>query len=311
MQKYSLFIFGTLLSLISLTSCNNDDSGNGVNFIPARDRGEESIASTAHVEEYLETHFYNYEEFANPPANFDYVIRFDTISGDNASKIPLIEQVSSKMVTDREDQDVTYKLYYLVVEEGEGERPNFPDITTVSYEGTFLNLEEPTREYAKLFDASSVPTQFDLTAVINGFQDAMVEFRGATGYVTNPDGSLTFENYGIGAVFMQSGLGYYVNPPVTSTIPVYAQLIFSFHLYEVEEGDQDNDTVLSIYEDVNGNGFEEDDDTDGDTVPNYLDADDDGDGRPTRDEVEFDDDGNIIFPDVDNDGTPDYLDPDN
>ncbi|MAO08182.1 MAG: hypothetical protein CL596_05670, partial [Alteromonas sp.] len=151
---------------------------------------------------------------------------------------------------------------------------------------------------------------FDLTGVVNGFQDALVEFNTATGFINNPDGTITFENYSVGAVFMPSGLGYYVNPPATSAIPVYAQLIFTFQLYDKAQGDQDSDGIPSIVEDLNGNGIEEDDDTDEDGLPNYVDADDDGDGRPTADEIEIDEDGNITYPDSDNDGIVDYLDSD-
>ena len=81
-------------------------------------------------------------------------------------------------------------------------------------------------------------------------------------------------------------------------------------MYNVETGDQDNDGVVSTLEDRNGNKIEEDDDTDGDGVPDFIDPDDDGDGTPTSVEIEFDDEGNIIFMDTDNDGIPNYLDSD-
>jgi hypothetical protein len=93
-------------------------------------------------------------------------------------------------------------------------------------------------------------------------------------------------------------------------IPTYAQLIFAFQLYENEMGDQDGDGVPSVVEDLNGNRLEEDDDTDADLLPNYVDNDDDNDGRPTRDEIEIDANGNITYPDEDGDGIVDYLDPD-
>ena len=52
---------GLLVTIVTiLFSCGNDDSVDD-NFIPARDRAEEAPASTAIIEEYLETHFYNYE----------------------------------------------------------------------------------------------------------------------------------------------------------------------------------------------------------------------------------------------------------
>ncbi|NND62196.1 MAG: hypothetical protein HKN48_03275 [Flavobacteriaceae bacterium] len=297
-----------LLFVGVFSSCRNDD-GNPA-FIEARERSEEAPNSTATIEEYLQTHFYNYEEFDNPSPDFDFKIKFDTISGDNADKIPLSEQVSFKMVNDRVDPDVTYKLYYLSVIEGEGDQPNFPDLTTVTYEGTWLNTEITSVAYTELFDSSVVPVTFDLTAVVNGFQDAMIEFKGATKIISNPDGTVDFEDYGVGAVFIPSGLGYYVTTPNGSSIPIYANLIFSFQLYEINEGDQDNDGILSINEDLNGNMQEEDDDTDSDGLPNFFDADDDNDGRPTSEEIEIDADGNITFPDEDNDGIVDYLDED-
>lgn len=310
MKRSFLYITIAVISLLTVFSCGNDDEPVDDNFIPARDREDEAPLSTAIIEEYLETHFYNYEEFQNPPKGFDFVIKFDTIAGDNSQKIPLIEQVSSKMVADRRVEGLEYKLYYLNVIEGGGEKPNFCDVATLSYEGTYINKESTLLPYTKLFDSSTIPINFDLTAVVNGFQDGVIEFNTATNFIVNPDGSVSFENYGVGAVFMQAGLAYYVNPPPTSAIPLYANLIFSFQIYDKQEGDQDEDGVPSLVEDLNGNGIEEDDDTDGDGIPNYLDTDDDNDQRPTRDEIEIDDKGNITYPDTDNDGIPDYLDAD-
>jgi len=309
MKKFLNSVIVILAVITVLISCKKDDGPDDL-FIPARDRAEEAPLSQAIIEEYLDTHFYNYEAFANPPVDFDYQIKFDTISGNNASKIPLRQQVTTKMVKDRIKDGLTYTLYYLKVDQGDGDSPNFPDIATISYDGIFINREEETLPYTKRFDASTVPVRFDMTGIVNGLQDALVEFNSATEIITNPDGSISFDGYGIGAVFMPAGLGYYVNPPATSTIPTYAQLIFTFQLYEKQEGDQDNDGIPSIMEDLNNNQIEEDDDTDSDNLPNYADADDDNDGRPTRDEIEIDSEGNITFPDEDGDGIVDYLDSD-
>ncbi|GAB5400356.1 MAG: hypothetical protein Aureis2KO_19410 [Aureisphaera sp.] len=285
MKRAKLLAIFTI-TLLSFISCRNDD-GN-IEFVPARDRGEEVAASTAIIEDYLQTHFYNYEEFENPPADFDRKIRFDTIAGDNSNKISLFDHpnLRSKMVADRVDEGVEYKLYYLNVEQGGGETsPEFPDVTVVTYEGIWINEENSGTAYTNLFDSSVVPVTFDLTGVVNGFQDAMIEFNVAESITTNSDGSVNVENPGIGAVFMPSGLGYYVSTPVGSGIPVYAQLIFTFHLYQSRQGDQDNDGIPSIFEDLNGNELEEDDDTDSDGLPNYFDGDDDNDGRPTSGEI--------------------------
>jgi len=310
MKKVCILLPVLFASMFFMNSCGSDDSA-PTNFVPARDRGLEAPLSTAIIEKYLETHFYNYEEFENPPANFDYRILFDTISGNNADKTALITQVSFKTVKDRVTDGVNYKLYYLNVAQGGGDKsPEFPDIATLTYEGIFINEEIKTIRYSKLFDGSVVPVSFDLTAIVNGLQDALVEFNVAEEIVINGDGTLEPINPGIGAVFMPAGLGYYVNPPAGSEIPIYAQLIFSFSLYGSVKGDQDNDGIPSLIEDLNNNGLEEDDDTDADGLPNYVDADDDNDGRPTADEIEIDSDGNITYPDEDGDGTVDYLDSD-
>ncbi|GAA4975306.1 hypothetical protein [Algibacter aquimarinus] len=76
--------------------------------------------------------------------------------------------------------------------------------------------------------------------------------------------------------------------------------------------EDDNDGILAALEDINGNGNLEDDDTDGDGLPNYIDADDDGDNILTINENPDPDEDDIITDaqDTDGDGTPDYLDAD-
>ncbi|MDH5368281.1 MAG: gliding motility-associated C-terminal domain-containing protein, partial [Cyclobacteriaceae bacterium] len=73
--------------------------------------------------------------------------------------------------------------------------------------------------------------------------------------------------------------------------------------------DSDGDGVLDSVEDINGDGNPDNDDTDGDGIPDYLDDDDDGDGIPTQDE-DNDGNGDFMNDDCDNDGVPDYLDAD-
>ncbi|MGO3183513.1 MAG: FKBP-type peptidyl-prolyl cis-trans isomerase [Aequorivita sp.] len=300
--------FALLIVMLAVTvSCKKDDDGPDPP-VPPRDRGEEAISAQAEIESFLETHFYNYEDFEADPNNFK--IKFDTIEGDNALKTPLMEQVTFKEVNDINDTDVTYKLYYLKVREGGGDRPHFSDYTTNTYEGRKMNLE--------LFDSSVIPIRFNLVdgrtasgspipGIIRGLQQALIEFKGAEGDpIVNPDGTLSFENFGIGAVFIPSGLGYYQYPP-SGNLSVYEQLIFSFQLFAREIADHDGDGIPSYMEDLNGNQYLMDDDTDSDGLPNYLDDDDDGDGRLTKFEIEIVD-GEIIFPDTNGNGIPDYLD---
>jgi hypothetical protein len=299
------YAFALLIVMLVVTVSCKKNEDDGPEPIPPRDRGAEAIRAQEEIETFLETHFYNYEDFQADPENFKII--FDTIAGDNATKTPLIDQVDFLDVADVIDTDVSYKLYYLNVREGGGDRPNFSDYTINTYDGRLMNLE--------LFDSSVIPVRFSLvdspttSGIIRGLQQAIIQFRGAANVISNPDGTLSFEDFGIGAVFIPSGLAYYNYPPASGGLNAYDQLIFSFELFDSEIADHDNDGIPSFMEDLNGNGYLMDDDTDGDGIPNYLDEDDDGDGRLTKYEIEIDGDGNITFPDTNGNGTPDYLDP--
>ncbi len=76
--------------------------------------------------------------------------------------------------------------------------------------------------------------------------------------------------------------------------------------------EDDDDGILAELEDINGNGDLTDDDTDGDGLPNYIDADDDGDNVLTKDEAPDPNSDNILDDalDTDDDGVPNYLDAD-
>lgn len=78
--------------------------------------------------------------------------------------------------------------------------------------------------------------------------------------------------------------------------------------------DYDLDSVATASEDLNGDGNLENDDTDGDGIPNFLDNDDDGDMVLTSFEYVFasgrNSDATNSALDTDNDGIPNYLDND-
>ena len=84
---------------------------------------------------------------------------------------------------------------------------------------------------------------------------------------------------------------------------------FTFYITLTED---DNDGIPAILEDINQNGDLNDDDTDGDGIPNYMDVDDDGDNVLTTSEgVNYSvEDGLTLALDTDNDGIPNYLDND-
>ncbi len=319
-MKLRNYILAFLVLGLAMNSCKKDDNDDTV-LVESRDRTEQYLVDLDSIEEYLSTHFYNYEEFQANPDTMDFEIIFDTISVENGTqdKIPLIDQVESKIVSDN-ISDVEYKLYFLKVREGGGEQPKFTDSTFVTYKGAYLNDE--------IFDNSPNPIWFELLSVVGGFREGLLEFKEATTNTLNPDGTTTFTDYGIGAVFMPSGLAYFDNPP--SGISFYSPLVFRFNLVGVNQTDHDGDHVPSYLEDLNGDGVFtlEEDDTDDDLFVNYFDADDDGDGTLTKDEdLEPDPDPNVdsngdgipdndigdgdpTNDDTDGDGIPNYLDPD-
>ena len=297
LRKFSLIC---LLFSVGFVSCNKDDKSDP-DTVEVRDRAEQEIADQEALVEYLQTHFYNYQDFENPSESFGYNIQLDTIDGANADKTPLIDSdlLQTKTYT---YQDVDYKIYILKVREGVKNQPKFTDSTFVSYRGELLDQS--------VFDSSNNPVWFDLVRTVPGFGQALTEFKGASGFEVNPDNTVTFNNdYGIGAMFLPSGLAYFQNSP--PGLPAYSPLIFTFNLYGVNEADHDGDGIPSYMEDLNNNKIITDDNTDEDNYNNYLDPDDDGDFIPTREEIIINEDGSIEFPDKDNDGTPDYLDSDN
>lgn len=307
MMRLNKLCILAVLSGTFLISCKKDDD-NDIETVPPRDRGEQAIEDDQALLAYLETHFYNAEDFQNPAANFNYIVNFDTITGVNANKTPIIDSDLLTTKTVRKDS-IDYTIYILKIREGVGNKPTFADSTFQNYKGELLNRA--------LFDNTANPVWFDHPGTLSqenpgiavvALTQAMVEFGEASGFTVNNDNTVSWNNdFGIGAVFLPSGLGYYnASPP---GIPVYSPLIFSFQLYGVNEADHDRDGIPSWMEDLDGDGILFNDDTSENRVPNYLDPDDDGDGTPTRDEIIIKEDGSIEFPDTNGNGIPDYLDP--
>lgn len=308
-------IFYPLVLIILIWSCKNDDEGTAV-VVPPQTLTETIAEDDAEIKAYLQTHFYNYEEFASPPANFDFIIDIDTIAGDNAAKTALADQVSSHIVNvssadlglEVEEINVPHTMYYLGANEGGGMNPTQVDSVYLRYEGSLLS--------GSVFDSSTgSPIWFDLqgtltqgnSGVIKGFKEGLPKFKAGGNIVDNDDGTFTVEDYGVGLLIIPSGLAYFSG---TQVGPSYSPIIFKVELLVSNTADHDRDGVPTIDEDLNGNINPVDDDTDEDGLPNYLDTDDDGDDISTKDEIS-DEAGNIIvpYPDSDGDMIPDYLEP--
>jgi len=291
-MKFRNLITAILCFSVVVVSCKKDDDSDEPDVVPVRDRQEVYNENILEIEEYLSTHFYNYEEFQDNPTysdlsvspynvtpNDSFEIVFDTIAGVNSDKTPLIDQVESKIVKDSEG--VSYKVYFLKVREGLGGDIHPVDQVFANYKGYLTD--------GSLFDSTVSGVPFHLTTVgnlfgvVDGFKEGMIEFKAREGFTANNDGTVTHHNHGIGAVFVPSGLGYFSLPQ--SSIPAYSNLIFAFQAEKRVLFDHDNDGVFSYLEDINNDGDNFNDDTDGDGRPDFLDIDDDGDGVLTKDEI--------------------------
>ncbi|WP_047245920.1 FKBP-type peptidyl-prolyl cis-trans isomerase [Maribacter thermophilus] len=316
-------IFGVALAIGCIWSCKNDDDDE-IEVVPPRSIIEVSAEDDEEIVSFLKTHFFNYEDFQNPPADFDYKVVFDTIAGDNSDKVSIYDsnelegiELGSEVISVKssdfgisDEEEADHTLYYLIARQGAKEgKPTIGDNVYLRYEGLLLD--------GTLFDASAnQPVQFNLSTVVRGFGNGMEYFQTGMGPIENGDGTVSYEGYGVGAIFIPSGLAYFNNTS-GSVISSYSPLIFKVDAFAYEKDtDYDGDGIPSYLEDVDGDGNLNNDNTDVETeftsyLANYNDPDDDGDGIPTIEEIELDDDGNFVgFIDTDGDGVPDHLDND-
>ena len=291
MKKKLFFLLPVFLLFLQ---CKKEDTTEPYTI---RDYSEQVIVDQDLLETYLKTHTYNYEDFNNES---DVNIKLDTILDNNSSRVSLFEQASIKTidVTNAEGQITSHNLYYIIAREGSNESPSVADSVYVAYNGILTD--------GSTFDISKFPIWIDLANTIEGFREGVSELR--TGKFTeNSNGTIAYTSFGVGLFFIPSGIGYFEN--INSGIPEYSPLIFTVKLMTHTDTDHDNDGILSIFEDIDGDNKPFGDDSDGDNLWNMYDVDDDGDGILTVNEIDKNNDS--IIDDTNNDGIPDYLDPDN
>lgn len=319
-MKINKIIVFFLLTL-SAWSCKNDDDGNlEAELVPPRALSEVAVENDAELQEYFSTHFYNYEEFENPPADFDYAIKISPIDEDNNDKISISDSdklsfVDIKVSSDNfqgdipVENDISHRLYYLSARDGGGENPTVVDSVYIEYEGFKLDNSVFDTNLT-WFDLQGTGTIENSGQFVKGFEEGLTLIKDGNDLIENVDGTFRITDSGIGVIFMPSGLAYFNSLREVGT--GYAPIAFKIDMLEANEADHDRDGIPSILEDVNGDKDMFNDNTDEADFPNYLDADDDNDGIDTIDEIELDADGKFVaFKDTDGDGTPDHLDNDN
>ena len=318
-MKFKLYIF--LIAILLLGFSCGDDDDNGVIEVPEADRTEQQVIDNDSLVTFLQSHYVDASLLTNNSTILLNEIEINQLPEDGELPNPdqnslLIDMVETLTTT---YFDVEYEYYILKINQGGSENsPNFSDKVRVSYEGTLMD--------DTVFDSSSTPVDFDLTSTIAGWGRVLPEYNNAEDFEINSDGTVTYNNPGIGIMFLPSGLGYY--SAAAGSVPVYSNLIFKFKVFQSELNDHDFDNVPSHLEDLNGDYDLTNDDTDDDTFADFVDSDDDNDGTLTIDEdlepdsdltVDRDGDGDPTNDigdgdptndDTDGDGIPNYLDPD-
>lgn len=289
------FLFLFLLAFI-LIQC--DDTTRSV-IPPPRDFHDQRTADNDSIISFLQSHYYNYEDYANAASGERVEFTIDSLI--NApDKTPMIDQVVEHevQVKDQDGNFIAHSMYVIPnVREGVGDSPTIADEVYITYKGMFLD--------GYSFDQSEQQIWFMGLSTVQGFYELYPFIKRGTWEVDPATGLITFDGFGTAVAIMPSALGYYGSQ---SAPREYAPLIFAVDLYTFATADHDEDSVPTSEEDIDGNyHFTDDaDDTDGDGIPNYLDNDDDGDGVLTIDEYDVNADG--VADDSDGDGTPDYLD---
>lgn len=273
-MKIKFYFLLVFIFTLFFFNCEQDKTQSTV--VQARDRVEQQLDDIDSLQVYLNTHYFNSDAILNQsdyPSISDIEIT-ELIEGETLpiNSMMLIDAVQEQHTV---HEDIDYTYYTLTIEEGLGEQPHFTDQVRVNYEGFLTNNST--------FDESVTSIDVDLAFSISGWNRVLSQFRTASHYTTNPDGTVSFENYGIGIMFLPSGLAYFNS--AAPGIPSYSCLIFKFELHQYKVMDHDNDFIPSYMEDSDGNMDVFNDNTDGDQFSNFSDTDDDGDGYSTFREV--------------------------
>lgn len=301
MNKVKFYFILSLTSIV-LFSCNSDD--NSSSTVAVREYSDQYAVDIDSIETYLKTHSFSVVDVAG---RID--VEIDTfIVGNTTGKVSIWDNTdyplqfkmvkndarATNLVDGQIEDPVEYKLYYLLINEGGGASSTRFDSTYVSYRGWRLDNTQ--------FDIDNTPfwatfprISTSEISLISGFRHFTTLLKAPESVEVSGSGEVVYNNYGVGVVFIPSGLAYFNTSQ--NDVPVYSPLVFTVRLHGIRERDHDSDGVLSKYE--NGEGVEDlyTVDSDGDTIPDFLDIDDDNDGVRTILETRFtytDENGKLV-----------------
>jgi hypothetical protein len=339
MSKIKFYFILLIATVVTISSCNKDDNDD-TPYVPPKPYAEQYPIDIAVIEDYLKANYITVVN--NPGAVNDQDVTIAKLDADHPTSI-WDQKIYPLKSRDVKLHGIVYKLYYLVLREGVGESPSNVDGVWTAYRGEYLSSETVsgvTAIKSTLFEEVKSPNIiYDLYNTVRGWKEIFPQLKAGT-YKSNADGTVTYNDFGAGVMFIPSGLGYYNDPQNRTSFPHYSPLVFNVKLYSIERSDHEYyvagkaivsapDGVKSFQEDIDEDGYmwtkselqegvtTNPDDTDGDGIPDFLDRDDDGDNYATQGEVK-DKDGKVypydLIPDCSGNPTSDknkkrHLDP--
>ena len=84
------------------------------------------------------------------------------------------------------------------------------DEVFTAYRGIYLQNTDGVLGVTEEFETTPYPTSLlSLTSVIRGWREIFPLFGAGTVDTTNPNGPSIYQNFGVGAIFIPSGLAYF------------------------------------------------------------------------------------------------------
>jgi FKBP-type peptidyl-prolyl cis-trans isomerase FkpA len=254
MNKIKNIFLLLVVAGIVLYSC--DDNNNAfVNPFADVNYEELAISDNDSIVKFLKDHYYNAD--------------LDSIKLIESNEISIFDE-GKVVITDLINNEINYKLYTYVINEGNPD-PNkgFPSvIDSVFSNYTGIGITNNTLEINP-FDSGE---QRWLTNTIKGWAHGFTNFKSGKNVTNN--GPITYQDTGKGYIFIPSGLAY---PSLEfqpgRTVPYDQILVFKIELLDiVQDTDHDNDGTPSIQEDANGDGDPTNDFSDNSrpNLPDYL-----------------------------------------
>lgn len=242
-------------------SCKKDDDDN---IVQLRDRNEQFITDSISIATFLDSHYVEVDTELN--------VTFEKLT-DGDGKESIRKQKTYPLQHNVVTVDgVNYKIYFLKIREGSKINPTPLDSVLVSYKGNLLDKTRfdwrPNPFWTSALISGSINTNIFST---KGPRYILPEFKSGD-FIENSDGTITYNNFGVGVMFLPSGLAYF-NNSISGVLP-YTPIVITFNLYGVKFRDHDLDGILTRHEDLNKNGDFYDDDSNGNGIPNFLDKED-------------------------------------